>query len=100
MAPLTNSLAQKIAKQFMLSSSLGSLSLEEIENPLNYLLLEKIHLGFSTKQQLKKLFNNGIVSKNQYLKKFVGAQTFYRESSICAEKDGLSKRISEECRLD
>ena len=55
----------------MLSLSLGSLSLVEIENLSNYLSLKEVNLGFSTKQ-LKKLFNEGTASKNLTFLKSMG----------------------------
>lgn len=41
-----------------------------------------------------------ISSKNRYGKFFEGTQAFYRETSNCAEKDGLRKRVLEACYLD
>lgn len=55
----------------MLSLSLGSLSLVEIENLSNYLSLKEVNLGFSTKQ-LKKLFNEETASKNLTFLKSTG----------------------------
>lgn len=90
-APMTDNFAQKIAKRLVLPANLGFLSLEKIKNPLNCLILEEIHFGFFTKQQWKKLFNNGIVSKNHYL---TFCLTFYRQSlQYVLKKMGFTKRF-------
>ena len=75
---MTNNLAKEIDKRFLVPSSLGSLSLTEIENLSIYFPFEEIHLGFSSKQQFNKFLNDEIVSKKQYLKIFEGKQAFHR----------------------
>ena len=70
-APMTNNLAKKIDKRFVLPSSLSG-------NRKPFFPLKIIYLGFSDKQQLKKFLNDEIVSKKQYLKIFEGRQAFHR----------------------
>ena len=81
-----------------LPSSVGSLSLEKIENAFNYLPLEEIHLGFSTKQQWKKSYSQLLNLEEQNLKELHKEFIDFRaidQATVCNYKDG-----SKENRMD
>ena len=81
-----------------LPSSLGSLSLEKIEDALNYLSLEEIHLGFSTKQQWKKSYSQLLNLEEQNLKELHKEFIDFRttdQATVCNYKDE-----SKENRMD
>ena len=58
----------------------NDVTVDLIDDPENYLPLEGIFVSFTTKNLLKKLFNDGEIYKLQYNNVFEAARTFYKES--------------------
>ena len=79
---MTKELHRKTAIRFMKPDEfqVNDVTVDLIDDPENYLPLEGIFVSFTTKNLLKKLFNDGEIYKLQYNNVFEAARTFYKES--------------------
>ena len=64
----------------------NDITVDLLDDPENYLPLEEIFVGFTTKNLLKKLFNDGEIDKLQYDNVLEAARAFYKESLRCVIK--------------
>ena len=66
----------------------NDITVDLIDDPENYLPLWswKLFVGFTTKNLLKKLFNDGEIDKLQYDNVLEAARAFYKESLRCVIK--------------
>lgn len=81
--PVTKALIRKIASRFLASECYEGdniVSEETIDDANNYLPLDEVFIGFSTRQKIRKLFNEGDIDKNEYNVIPKAAIAFYRES--------------------
>ena len=58
----------------------NDITVDLLDDPENYLPLEEIFVGFTTKNLLKKLFNDGEIDKLQYDNVLEAARALYKES--------------------
>ena len=78
--PMTKGLARKIASRFLQPECLDNVSLEILENKDNFLPLTETHVGFSTMMTLRRLYEEGLISKHDKFKQLEAAQAFYQSS--------------------
>ena len=64
----------------------NDITVDLLDDPENYLPLEEIFVGFTTKNLLKKLFNDGEIDKLQYDNVLEAARALYKESLRCVIK--------------
>ena len=79
---MTRELTGKLAMRFMIPDSFRGkdITVEIIDDSDNYLPLDEVFIGFTTKQMLKKLFNDGDIDKLQHDNVLRTSVAFYRES--------------------
>ena len=79
---MTRELTGKLAMRFMIPDSFRGkdITVEIIDDSDNYLPLDEVFIGFTTKQMLKKLFNDGDIDKLQHDNVLRASVAFYRES--------------------
>ena len=66
---MTKELIRKIASRFLKTSCYHGEDITDgdiIDNADNYLPLNEVFIGFSTRQKLKKLFKEGDIDQTQY----------------------------------
>ena len=80
---MTKELIRKIASRFLKTSCYHGENITDegiIDDPDNYLPLDEVFIGFSTRQKLNKLFKEGGIDQAQYNTVPEAAIAFYRES--------------------
>ena len=79
---MTKELHRKITIQFMKPDAfqVNGITVNLIDDAENYMPLVEFFVGFTTKNLLKKLFNDGEIDKLQYNNVLETACAFYEES--------------------
>ena len=80
--PMTKELHRKVTIRFMKPDAfqVNDITVDLIDDPEKCLPLEEIFVGFTTKNLLKKLLNDGETDKLQYNSVLEAACAFYKES--------------------
>ena len=63
--PMIQSLIKKNASSFMKKEALSNVTVKNIQDDLNYVLLKDMHVGFNSVLLLKRLFNEGDIDQDQ-----------------------------------
>ena len=76
--PATKSLIKRVASCFIKPDVLqDAITIDMLDNEINYLPLSQVFVGLGTKSLLNKLLNEGDISQNQWNLSINGAIVFY-----------------------